>query len=62
MIFSPYEYMSNFEKFKDELPIKSNCYSDKDYKEFLKFWNKFEVKIMRHYHNLYLKCDVLKMI
>ena len=54
--------MSNFEKFKDKLPIKSNCYSDKDYKEFLKFWNKFEVKIMRHYHNLYLKCDVLKMI
>ena len=53
--------MNNFEKFKDELPIKSNCYNDKDYKKFLKFWNKFKVKIMKP-HNLYLKCDVLKMI
>ena len=25
----------------------------------LNVWNKFEMKTMKNYHNLYLKCDVL---
>ena len=62
----PYEYMSNFEKFK-ELPNKETFYSsltgkkisDKEYKHGLNVLNKFEVKTMKYYHDLYLKCDIL---
>ena len=58
--------MSDFEKFKEELPSKEKFYSsltckkiiDKEYK-LLKVWNKFEVITMKDYHDLYLKCDVL---
>ena len=63
----PYEYMSDFEKFKEHLPSKEKFYSlltvekisDKEYEHVLKVWNKFEVKTMKDYHSLYLKCDVL---
>ena len=65
--FYPYEHMSDFEKFKEELPNKEEFYSsltykkitDKEYDHILKIWNKFEMKMMNDYHNLYLKCDVL---
>ena len=65
--FYPYEYMSNFEKFKKELPSKENFYSsltdrkisDKEYKHALNIWNKFELKAIKDFHDLYLKCDVL---
>ena len=65
--FYPYEYMSDFEKFKEELPNKEKFYSsltgkkinDKEYEHVLKVWNKFEMKTMKDYHDLYLKCDVL---
>ena len=33
--------------------------SDKEYEHFLKVWNKFEMKTMKDYHDLYLTCDVL---
>ena len=33
--------------------------SDKEYKYVPKVWNKFEMKIMNDYHNLYLQCHVL---
>ena len=33
--------------------------SDKEYEPVLKDWNKFEIKTMKDYHNLYLKCDIL---
>ena len=33
--------------------------SDKEYEHGLKVWNKFEIKTMKDYHDLYLKCDVL---
>ena len=64
--FYPYEYMSDFEKFKEQLPRKERFYSsltgkkisDKEY-EYVKVWNKFEMKTMKDYHDLYLKCDVL---
>ena len=59
--------MSDFEKFKGQLPRKENPYSsltsktisDKEYDHVLKVWNEFEMKTMKDYYNLYLKCDVL---
>ena len=33
--------------------------SDKEYEHVLNVWNKFEMKMMKDYHDLYLKCDVL---
>ena len=65
--FYPYEYMSDFEKFKEKIPSKEKFYSsltgktirDKEYDHVLKVWNKFEMKTMKGYHNLYLKCNVL---
>ena len=65
--FYPYEYMSDFEKFEEELPSKGKLYSsltdrkitDKEYEHALNIWNKFEMKTMKDYHNFYLKCDVL---
>ena len=65
--FYPYEYMSNFEKFKEEVPSKEKFYSSltdkkicgKEYDHVLNVWNKFEIKTMKDCHNLYSKCDVL---
>ena len=66
--FDPYEYMSNLEKLKEQLPCKEKFYSlltgkknsDKEYEHVLKVWNKLEMKmIMIDYPELYLKCDVL---
>ena len=59
--------MSDFEKFKEVLPSKEKFYSsltgkkiiDKEYKHVLNVWKKFEMKTMKDYHDLYLKCDVL---
>ena len=59
--------MSNFEKFKEKLPSNEKFYSlltskkigDKEYEHVIKNWNKFEIKSMKYYHDLYLKCDVL---
>ena len=60
----PYKYLNDFEKFKEELPSKEKFYSsltgrkitDKEYEHV---WNKFEIKKMKDYHDLYLKYDVL---
>ena len=57
----------NFEKFKKELPSKEKFYSsltdrkisDKEYEHVLNVWKKFEMKTMKDYYDLYLKCDVL---
>ena len=65
--FYPYEYMSNFEEFKEELPGKERFYSSlanrkisgKEYEHVLNVWKKSEMKTMKDYHDLYLKCDVL---
>ena len=59
--------MNDFEKIKEQLPNKEKFYSsltgkkisDKEYEHVLKVWNKFEMKIMKDYPNLYLKCDIL---
>ena len=36
--------------------------SDKKYDHVLNVWNKFEMKMMKNYHQLYLKCDVLFLV
>ena len=60
--FYPSEYMSAFEKFKEQLPSNSlteRKISDKEYEHVPIVWNKFELKKEKDYHDLYLKCDVL---
>ena len=54
--------MSDFEKFKEQLPIKEKFYSlftgkkiiNKECGHILKLWNKFEMKTIKHYQDLYL--------
>ena len=58
--------MSDFENFKEELPSKEKFYCsltckkniDKKHEHAFKIWNKFEIKTMKDYNDLYLKCDV----
>ena len=65
--FYPYENKRNFGKFKEELLSKEKFYSfltsknisDKEYEHLFNVWNKFEMKKMKDYHDLQLKCDVL---
>ena len=53
--FYPYEHMSDFEKFEEELLKKEKFYSsltnrkitDKEYEHVLNVWNKIEMKIMK---------------
>ena len=62
--------MSTFEKFQERLTKKYNFYSlltggkisDKKYEHALKVWDKFELRTMKNYHNMYLKCDVLLLL
>ena len=64
--FYSYEYMTDFEKFKEQLLSKGKFYSlftskkisDKEYDHIVQIWNKFEMKTMKDYHDLLLKCDV----
>ena len=66
-VFYPYEYMNNFEKNREQLPSKEKFYcpltgkeaSDKEYEHFFKVWNKFDIKTMKGYHDLYLICNTL---
>ena len=68
--FYPNEYMSNFEKFKEELPSKEKFYSSltgkkisgKEYKHVLNVWKKFEMKTMKDYHDLHLLTDVFEKL
>ena len=65
--FYPYEYIKSFETFKERLPSKEKFYSsltgekidDKECEHTRKVWYRFEMKTMKDYHDLYLKCDVL---
>ena len=58
----PYEYMSGFKKSKEELPSKERFYSSltcknisgKEYEHVHNVRNKFEMKMMKDYHDLYL--------
>ena len=57
--FDSYKYRSSFEKFKEESPDVNKFYSslsgkgisDKEYQNFLKFWNKLRMKTMKDYLN-----------
>ena len=63
----PNEYMSDFQKFREGLPSKEKFYSsltdkkisDKEYEHVLNVWKKFEMKTMKYYYDLDLKCNVL---
>ena len=65
--FYTYEYMTYFETFKEKWPSKEKYYSsltdrqntDKEYEHVINIWEKFEMKTVKNYHDLYLKCDVL---
>ena len=35
--------------------------SDREYEHVLKICNKFEMKTMKDYHDLHLKCDILML-
>ena len=60
--------MDSFEKFsEDKLPdrcefyssLKNKCISRKNYSHTLDVWNKFKMKLLGDYHDLYLKTDGL---
>ena len=59
--FFPYEYLRDFELFKKKETFYSSLIgkkvSRKEYKYVLKIWDKFKMKMMKDYHDLYLKCD-----
>ena len=65
--FHPCEYKSGFKKFKGRFLSKEKFYSsvtgkdfsDKLYEHVAKVWDRFEMKTMKDYHDLYLKCDML---
>ena len=64
--FYLYDYMSDFERSKEQLSRKEKFYNlltgkkniDKKYDDVLKVWNNFEMKTTKDYYDLYLKCDV----
>ena len=66
----PYDYMDSFDKFNSQLPSKEDFYSilnDKhiskeDYQHVQNVWNKFNLKNMGQYHDLYLKSDILLLV
>ena len=39
--------------------LTGNKISNKEYEHALKIWERFEMKTMKDYHDLHLKCDVL---
>ena len=58
--------MSDFEKFKEELPSKEKFYSSltdrkitgKEQEHVCNVWNNVGMKTIEGYHDLYLKCAV----
>ena len=59
--------MTDSKNFNEKLPSKEKFYSsltdkkitDKEYEHVINVLEKFEMKTMEDYHNLYLKCNVL---
>ena len=56
-VFYPYEYMTDFKRFKEQLPSKEKLYSsltgkkisNKKNDHILKVWNKFEMTTIKNY-------------
>ena len=67
MILSLWVYEWILKSLRKKLPSKEKFYSsltdrkisDKEYEHVLNVWKKFEMKTMKDYYDLYLKCDVL---
>ena len=64
----PYEYMNDWDRFNEEkLPNKSDFYStlnmedisEIDYRHALKVFNKFNIKNLGEYHDLYVQSDTI---
>ncbi|KAB0790087.1 hypothetical protein PPYR_15588 [Photinus pyralis] len=64
----PYEYIDSWDKLNDTtLPpkqtfyshLRNNTISDDSYSHAIKVWNKFNIKTLGEYSDLYLKTDVL---
>ena len=64
----PYDYMDDFDKFKEDgLPSIENFYSkltgedisDEDYNHAKNVWEEFKCKTMGDYHDINLNADVL---
>ena len=64
----PYEYMDHWDRFNEEkLPNKSDFYSSlnmedmskTDYRHALKVFNKFNIKNLGEYHDLYIQSDTI---
>ena len=57
--------MTDFEKFKEELPSSEKFYSsltdinvsEKEHEHVPNVWKKYEMKPTKDYQNLYLKCE-----
>ena len=66
----PYEYMDSWDKFKDELPnidkffskLNMSGISKEDYQHAKNVWDKFKLKNMGDYHDLYLETDVILLV
>ena len=67
----PYEYMDSFERFKEQaLPSIDRFYSELnlqgisklDYLHAKKVWEKFEIRDLADYHDLYLSTDVMLLM
>ena len=64
-VFHSYKYLGNLEELKEEFPSKNKFYSslsgketsDTEYQLVSKVWNKLEIKKMKYYLDLHLKCD-----
>ena len=61
--------MSDFEKVKKEFPSKERFYSSftgkkincNEFEHILKVWNTFQMKALKDYHDVHLKCHILKL-
>jgi hypothetical protein len=66
--YFPYSYIDNYDKFNQtEIPKREDFFSDltnetisqENYNHACKVWSTFNIKNLREYMELYLKCDVL---
>ena len=64
----PYEYMDSWKRFKEQsLPDKESFYgelnnehiTDEDYANAQKVWDKFKIKNLGQYHDLYVQSDTV---